>query len=119
MSYFVSNGARYGKASICLGGFIDVVRGIPSVTAFRQTIDHSNMSMRWNHCTAFGWLRLSPTLTSFKCTIAQWPLHVITQSPPRPKGPLALYVHTQETVDHTLLRVAVCSTTVEADSVCT
>ena len=43
---------------------------------------------------------------------------VITQSPPRPKGPLALYVHTQETVDHTLLRVAVCSTTVEADSVC-
>ena len=38
--------------------------------------------------------------------------HVITQSPPGPKGPLALYVHTQETVDHTLLRVAVCSTTV-------
>ena len=42
-----------------------------------------------------------------------WPvLHVITQSPPGPKGPLALYVHTLETVDHTLLRVAVCSTTV-------
>ena len=38
--------------------------------------------------------------------------HVITQSPPGPKGPLALYVHTQETVDHTLLRVAVCCTTV-------
>ena len=37
---------------------------------------------------------------------------VITQSPPGPKGPLALYVHTQETVDHTLLRVAVCSPTV-------
>ena len=39
-------------------------------------------------------------------------LTVITQSPPRPKGPLALHVHTQETVDHTLLRVAVCNTTV-------
>ena len=37
---------------------------------------------------------------------------VITQSQLGPKGPLALYVHTQETVDHTLLRVAVCSTTV-------
>ena len=36
---------------------------------------------------------------------------VITQSPPRPKGPLVLYVHTQKTVDHTLLKVAVCSTT--------
>ena len=35
-----------------------------------------------------------------------------TQSQPGPKGPLALYVHTQETVDHTLLRVAVCNTTV-------
>ena len=39
-------------------------------------------------------------------------LSVITQSPPGPKGPLALYVHMQETVDHTLLRVAVCRTTV-------
>ena len=38
--------------------------------------------------------------------------HVITQSPPGPKGPLAPYVHTQETVDHALLRVAVCNTTV-------
>ena len=38
--------------------------------------------------------------------------HVITQIQPRPNGPLALYVHTQETVDHTSLRVAVCSTTV-------
>ena len=39
-------------------------------------------------------------------------VNAITQSQPRPKGPLALYVHTHETVDHTLLRVAVCSTTV-------
>ena len=37
---------------------------------------------------------------------------VITQSPPGPKGPLALYVRAQETVDHALLWVVVCSTTV-------
>ena len=38
--------------------------------------------------------------------------HVITQRPPGSKGPLPLYVHTQETADHTLLRVAVCNKTV-------
>ena len=30
-------------------------------------------------------------------------LNVMTQSQPGPKGPVPLYVHTQETVDHTLL----------------
>ena len=62
---------------------------------------------------------LSPTACRLPpCVMSGGRRLVITQSPPRPKGPLALYVHTQETVDHTLLRVAVCSTTVEADSVC-
>ena len=40
------------------------------------------------------------------------------QSHPGPKARWILYVHTQETVDHTLLRVAVCGTTVVSDSMC-
>ena len=43
---------------------------------------------------------------------------VITQSHPGPKARWTLYVHTQETVRHTLLRVAVCNKTVVSDSVC-
>ena len=38
--------------------------------------------------------------------------HVITQSLPGPKALWSLHVHMQETVGHTSLRVAVCSTTV-------
>ena len=38
--------------------------------------------------------------------------HVITQSHPGPKARWTPYVHTQETIDHTLLRVALFSTTV-------
>ena len=38
--------------------------------------------------------------------------YVITQSHPGPTARWTLHAHTQETVDHTLLKVAVCSTTV-------
>ena len=41
-----------------------------------------------------------------------YPLTVITQNHPGSKARWSLYVHTQETVDHTLLRAAACSTTV-------
>ena len=41
-----------------------------------------------------------------------------TQSHPGPKARWTLYVHTQETIDHTLLTVAVCSTTVVIRSQC-
>ena len=43
--------------------------------------------------------------------------HVITQSHPGPNACWTLYVHTQETVSHTLHRVAVCNKTVVSDSV--
>ena len=43
---------------------------------------------------------------------------VILKSHPGPKARWTLYVHTQETVSHTLLGVAVCNKTVVSDSLC-
>ena len=43
---------------------------------------------------------------------------VITQSLPGPKALWSLHVHTQETVDHTLLRVEACTATVVSRSQC-